>query len=286
MTHPQNADHAAPNGALRDARLAQALKHMPDAHMQPSSQIRHAVLQAALRVASASSVNTPNPTPPTTRRWRNAWLGQPDRRVPWSAALASVALMGFITVLWYGQEVPPATSDSSPMTQKREATEKSAMPATPMHAAPAVAEVAASTDEPAKSMRNAAPQRLSRAEVARHAAKKMQAESDTPPVLTVVMGDVTRSLSPEHAQNLLTLLRALSTGASSDLPKRSDTQANFIVEVAGRERWLIGPRSVHHHLLGIHAKEEPASAGRSDITPTQYETLRGLAMETASPPLQ
>ena len=35
--------------SLRDARLAQALQHMPDAHLQPDPQARQAVLQAGMK---------------------------------------------------------------------------------------------------------------------------------------------------------------------------------------------------------------------------------------------
>lgn len=117
MTSPFNANgpnSPEPSEDLRDARLAQALQHMPDAHMQPSAQTRQAVLQEALRAAA--------PPPAAVSRWWHAWLDPSDQRMPWSAALASLAVASFITVLWYGQEVPDATPERGPVVQREEAS--------------------------------------------------------------------------------------------------------------------------------------------------------------------
>lgn len=117
MTDPRNPNTPAASGSdgedLRDARLARALQHMPDAHLQPSPQLRHAVLRQALQ-----AVAQPEPGAMVLNRWRGWWqsLGQ---RGPWRAALASVAIAGFITVLWYGQELPDATSERSPVLQRK-----------------------------------------------------------------------------------------------------------------------------------------------------------------------
>ena len=102
---------------LRDARLAHALRHMPDAHMQPSAQSRSAVLQEAMRAVGGASPAQPVQPPVAQRRWWHAWLGQPGQRVPWGAAVASLAVFGFITVMWYGQEVPDAAPQRSPVVQ-------------------------------------------------------------------------------------------------------------------------------------------------------------------------
>ena len=89
---------------LRDARLAQALRHMPDAHLQPDPQTRHAVLQAALAAVAVSPAKN-------SSRWRTLlqWLiGQPGYRMPLTGAVASVLVASFITLMWYEQEVPDA----------------------------------------------------------------------------------------------------------------------------------------------------------------------------------
>lgn len=106
---------------LRDARLAHALRHMPDAHMQPSAQSRSAVLQEAMRAVGGTSPAQPVQPPVAQRRWWHAWLGQPGQRVPWGAAVASLAVFGFITVMWYGQDVPDATPERGPSAVHKDA---------------------------------------------------------------------------------------------------------------------------------------------------------------------
>jgi hypothetical protein len=76
---------------LRDARLRKALDQAPDADLRPPVRTRDAI-HAAAHGAVASA--------------RRRWWPAPGRRMPWSAALATVLLAGFITVLWQGQEVP------------------------------------------------------------------------------------------------------------------------------------------------------------------------------------
>ncbi|OYT91511.1 MAG: hypothetical protein CFE43_12770 [Burkholderiales bacterium PBB3] len=108
---------------LRDARLAQALKHMPDAHMQPDPQTRNAVLQAALKALEdapetpkqANNAVDTQPQVDGVPGWRKAWhwlLGQPGQRVPLTGALASLLIASFVTVMWLGQEVPDANPES------------------------------------------------------------------------------------------------------------------------------------------------------------------------------
>jgi hypothetical protein len=102
---PQPGDSAAnASEGLRDARLVQALRHMPDAHLQPDPQTRHAVLQAAFAAVAMSQ-------PTKSSRWRTLWqglIGQPGHRMPLTGAVASVLVASFITLMWYEQEVPDA----------------------------------------------------------------------------------------------------------------------------------------------------------------------------------
>ena len=113
---------------LRDARLAHALKHMPDAHMQPDPQARSAVLQAALKAledgpATPKQANSAVDTQPQADRapgWRKAWhwlLGQPGQRMPLSGALASLLIASFGTVMWLGQDLPDANPESVPVAE-------------------------------------------------------------------------------------------------------------------------------------------------------------------------
>jgi hypothetical protein len=118
MTSPSDRNSPTPPEKLRDARLAHALKHMPDAHMQPNSQTRSAVLQEAARALASTRPAVPGSV---LRRWWHALAGQPGRRVPWSAAFASLAIVSFITVLWYGREVPDAAPENSPVVRPQAA---------------------------------------------------------------------------------------------------------------------------------------------------------------------
>ena len=105
-------DHAAP---LRDARLARALEHAPDTlePAQPAAAMRDAILRAA-----HAAVETPQAHPVATRGrdWRAGVAGVWGRlmgtgRMPWNAALATVLLAGFITLLWRDEPVPSAQTD-------------------------------------------------------------------------------------------------------------------------------------------------------------------------------
>ena len=105
-------DHHAP---LRDARLARALEHAPDTlePAQPAAAMRDAILRAA-----HAAVDTPqaHPAAPPGRGWRAGVVGVWGRlmgtgRMPWNAALATVLLAGFITLLWRDEPVPSAQTD-------------------------------------------------------------------------------------------------------------------------------------------------------------------------------
>ena len=105
-------DHDAP---LRDARLARALEHAPDTlePAQPAAAMRDAILRAA-----HAAVDTPqtHPAAPPGRGWRAAVASVWNRlmgtgRMPWNAALATVLLAGFITLLWRDEPVPSAQTD-------------------------------------------------------------------------------------------------------------------------------------------------------------------------------
>ena len=126
-------DHDAP---LRDARLARALEHAPDTlePAQPAAAMRDAILRAAY-----AAVETPqaHPVAPPGRGWRAGVAGvwghlMGTGRMPWNAALATVLLASFITLLWRDEPVPSAQTDppiaASPprADQQKEATAESA----------------------------------------------------------------------------------------------------------------------------------------------------------------
>ena len=108
---------------LRDARLAQALKHMPDAHLQPDPQARSAVLQAALRALDSAPAPAQNAHRKEgslklnagTSAWQKGWhwlLGQPGQRMPLTGALASLLVASMVTLMWYDHDVPDANPQS------------------------------------------------------------------------------------------------------------------------------------------------------------------------------
>ena len=284
--HPESTAASSAAENLRDARLAQALQHMPDAHMQPSAQTRHAVLQEALRAAGVKGHKK--------SRWWHAWLGQPGQRVPWSAAVASLAVVGFITVLWYGQDVPDAAPERSkegaaPAPERKVASVPSSQPLSPAPASPAVA----NADKRKDSISKAKVAEL--AEVARPQAReavalgaagsldrseaKALAQLNTRPIVTITQGSVTRSVSPGAVTTLLNVLRGLTYGPVPDLTPREASNADLVVEIAGQERWVIAPDAVHYQSLAA-----PGKTATSDITPAQYADLRRLAMEPAVQP--
>ena len=105
-------DNDAP---LRDARLARALEHAPDTlePAQPAAAMRDAILRAA-----HAAVETPQAHPVATRGrdWRAGVAGvwghlMGTGRMPWNAALATVLLASFITLLWRDEPVPSAQTD-------------------------------------------------------------------------------------------------------------------------------------------------------------------------------
>ncbi len=79
---------------LRDARLRKAMDEAPDAALQPQQRTREAI-----RAAAHGAVQ------PAWRRW---WARSGGGAMPWTAALATIALATLVTVMWEGREVPGA----------------------------------------------------------------------------------------------------------------------------------------------------------------------------------
>ena len=142
------------NNALRDARLAKALKHAPDADALPSPALRDTIKTIA---ASAIGISASGQLHTKTPWWKTLWVSTGSTRGPWGGALATLVLGCIITALWYGQEVPDekvrysgAASDAAhaevaapaPM-QERAATPSTSTQSAANEAAPAAAKVAA-----------------------------------------------------------------------------------------------------------------------------------------------
>jgi hypothetical protein len=115
---------------LRDARLRQALDAAPDAQLRPLPRTREAVLAAA----RAAAVPAP--------WWRGLGgrSGAGASRAPWNAAFATLLVAGIVTLLWQGQEVPPArTERADPNAGAPRAVAPAAQPAAPIASAAALA---------------------------------------------------------------------------------------------------------------------------------------------------
>lgn len=83
---------------LRDARLRKAMDEAPDATLQPQQRTREAI-----RAAAHGAVQ------PAWRRW---WTRSGGSGMPWTAALATIALATLVTVMWEGREVPGARTEA------------------------------------------------------------------------------------------------------------------------------------------------------------------------------
>ena len=107
--HADHADHTDLPQNWRDARLAQALRHMPDAQTQPDVRTRHAVLQHARNAVAGTP--TKRGAVDAVRRWWRGWWGHTASGARWSVALASLAVFGFMVLLWQAQvvEIPVAS---------------------------------------------------------------------------------------------------------------------------------------------------------------------------------
>ena len=86
---------------LRDARLKRALQSAPDESTGPSEATRRSIREAARRAVAK----------PAAMPWWRRWWGEPQTRMPWNAACATVLLAVLVGAPWHGQEVPDATSE-------------------------------------------------------------------------------------------------------------------------------------------------------------------------------
>ncbi len=134
MSKPDNAPE-------RDAHLLAALRHAPDAQLQPPAQLRAVVLAAAHR-AAAERPRQPPAQAPRRRAWFHLGPGLPRWRMGTSGALATVLLAGVIGLMWQGAPPGPA----------REAADEAAVDAArkaPPAPAPTMAPAAAPEVTPA-----------------------------------------------------------------------------------------------------------------------------------------
>ncbi len=117
MTDIQQPTPDASAGPGRDARLAQALQHMPDAHMQPGSATRLAVLRAAQEAIAPTAPPQKSGRQSGWTRWFKSGAAS-DHNIPWATAITSVLIVGFVGVLWHDRELPGAIPDGPAMAEK------------------------------------------------------------------------------------------------------------------------------------------------------------------------
>jgi hypothetical protein len=86
----------------RDARLLAALRHAPDAALEPPAAVSTRILAQA--AAAAQKQHAPS----WRARWAQAWAP----RTPWAAAFGTLAVATLVGVLWSGRDAP--TDDSPP----------------------------------------------------------------------------------------------------------------------------------------------------------------------------
>lgn len=108
---------------LRDARLAKALAHAPDADDVPLAATRGAIRKIAERPMNTWANRPKDQEVPW---WKALWVQSGRRGGPWPAAFATVVLGGIITLLWHGRELP----DEKPEESVAQAPSPASVPAT------------------------------------------------------------------------------------------------------------------------------------------------------------
>jgi hypothetical protein len=117
MTSMQSSDG---QDAERDAVLLVALRHAPDAEMEPPTSVSTRILAQA-SAATRGSANA------ASRSWRETLAGWFAPRAPWAAAFGTVAAATLAGVLWSSRQLP--AEDTAAATPP--ASEAIAAPASP-----------------------------------------------------------------------------------------------------------------------------------------------------------
>lgn len=279
MTNAKSSTPAGdPPEPVRDARLAQALLHMPDAHMQAS----HVTRQAVLRAAQAAV----HPAPPAApaRWWTRLWgAAAPGPKIPWTTALASVLIASFVGVLWHDQEVPgpipqgpaptphlaeataPTPSISSDSMQRPEppAAQAKAKPGPARPQAPAAPAPPAAVVAPAMVL--AAPAASPQSKVAD------RADAGGLETLRITGSARKRQANAAPPEKLLQALRDLACvpPVPDGAPQRLESE--WVIESPQGDVWSITP----HSLAWRNAAS--ATTRFCTISADQYEQLRQLA---------
>ena len=237
-----------PTSELRDARLKKALDSAPDAQSRPDVRTRQAI-HARARAWMA---------PAAQDRWWHRLLGPDHRRMPWSAALATVVMATLIAVLWHDREIPGARPDPAPAQAPQPQPQPQPAPAakpTP-EPAPHRQEFATAPPRPAAPAQESSAERpVLKDEDSRAMAKSApkQAESSS--------ADMAAAPPPPN------LASAPAAGAAAGTPTAPMAKAAPAPSVAARRADPVGP--------GFWTHARIVGAGRSvDIERSQAARLR------------
>jgi type IV secretory pathway VirB10-like protein len=154
--------------AERDAVLLAALRHAPDAALEPPTAVSTRILAQASAAARGSASGTSRPWRRTSATGLAGWLAP---RAPWAAALGTIAAATLVGVLWSSRQ-PEVEDSGAPPAPGAAPTAPPAQPPAPAAPTAAAPQAADAAPPPAPRARMASP------EVQRNAAA---AEKALPP---------------------------------------------------------------------------------------------------------
>lgn len=220
----------------RDARLKKALESAPDEAARPADAVREAILNQARATAAH-----PKPRKPA-RRWF-------DLAAPWNSALASLFLIGFVTVLWTTQKPPPETLQvQAPARAQRPAS----VPAPSPDSSPAATKPEAAAKPPPLQTINVprVPKLLPPVRVAESPVALAVAPPPLPPPVAVPRAALPAAPAPAPGAAVSRLAAAAPASAAGSAPQyvsvmgsraraRAETAWTelLVLEPAGSARW-------------------------------------------------
>ncbi|PZQ71577.1 MAG: hypothetical protein DI563_17310 [Variovorax paradoxus] len=120
-----------------DPVLRRMLDAAPDRDAAPHPATREAILRTAHNAVEPSPLAASKPRDAARPWWKRLWGGTPGSRMPWNAALATVLVALFVTVLWHREPVPDARLDADPPAASPAAPAPMPAPAPALPASPA-----------------------------------------------------------------------------------------------------------------------------------------------------
>ncbi|HSH91243.1 MAG TPA: hypothetical protein VK996_14745 [Ramlibacter sp.] len=193
----------------RDARLQRALEDAPDREVLPDATTRQAVHDFAHKAVAA-------PVVASLPWWKKLGPDTGAARMPWNAALATVALATLVTVLWRDEPVPGAATQGS--QADRAATTK----VTPSVAPPSPPPAAVASAAPAPRPRIANDTKVAKRPAAEPALER-RAETNVESLRDKQERSLSKATAPP-AQVAEDRLGGAAAGASTG-PARSDAVA-------------------------------------------------------------